>query len=203
MLTIDPNNLAERDNYKFLTGSIIPRPVALVTTLSKDLTLNAAPFSYFNIVSSNPPMISISVQRSNGEMKDTTRNAIFQKEFVVHIADESYVEQMNQTAKAYPASVSEVKEAKLTEVRSLKVKVPGIQEAKIRLECVLEQAVPLGGSGDTPACELLIGRVVQYHIHPDLYEQGRIDAESFRPISRLAGNAYSTLGTLFELERPK
>lgn len=203
MLTIDPNNLAERDNYKFLTGSIIPRPVALVTTLSKDLTLNAAPFSYFNIVSSNPPMISISVQRSNGEMKDTTRNAIFQKEFVVHIADESYVEQMNQTAKAYPASVSEVKEAKLTEVRSLKVKVPGIQEAKIRLECVLEQAVPLGGSGDTPACELLIGRVVQYHIHPELYELGRIDAESLRPISRLAGNAYSTLGTLFELERPK
>jgi len=203
LLTIDPNNLAERDNYKFLTGSIIPRPVALVTTLSKDLTLNAAPFSYFNIVSSNPPMISISVQRSNGEMKDTTRNAIFQKEFVVHIADESYVEQMNQTAKAYPASVSEVKEAKLTEVRSLKVKVPGIQEAKIRLECVLEQAVPLGGSGDTPACELLIGRVVQYHIHPELYELGRIDAESLRPISRLAGNAYSTLGTLFELERPK
>ncbi|WP_227936477.1 flavin reductase family protein [Alkalihalobacillus deserti] len=203
MKAIDPSELVERENYKFLTGSIIPRPIAFVTTLSKELVLNAAPFSYFNIISANPPMISVSVQRSNGVMKDTSRNAIEQKEFVVHIADESYLEQLNVTAKNLPSNESEVDAANLTPVISLKVKVPGIQEAKVRMECILEKAIPLGGTEKAPACELLIGRVVQYHIHEELYQNGRIDAEGLRPISRLAGNLYSNLGEFLELERPK
>ncbi len=76
MLSIDPASLSERENYKFLIGSIIPRPIAFVTTLSKDGILNGAPFSYFNIVSSNPPMISLSIQRREGQPKDTARNII-------------------------------------------------------------------------------------------------------------------------------
>jgi flavin reductase (DIM6/NTAB) family NADH-FMN oxidoreductase RutF len=76
LLSIDPTNNTERENYKFLIGSIIPRPIAFVTTLSKDGVLNGAPFSYFNIVSSNPPMISLSIQRSEGSQKDTARNII-------------------------------------------------------------------------------------------------------------------------------
>ncbi|MDT8861076.1 flavin reductase family protein [Alkalihalobacillus sp. MEB130] len=202
MKSIDPNQLAERENYKFLTGSIIPRPVAFVTTLSNEDVLNAAPFSYFNIVSSNPPMISISVARKDGKMKDTSRNAVERKEFVVHISDESYIEQINKTAKSLPPNESEITETNLTPVHSLKIKVPGIQEAKVRMECVLEQAIPLGGTKDQPACDLLIGRVVQYHIRSDLYENGRIDAQGLKPVSRLAGNAYAKLGETFELERP-
>ena len=203
MKPIDPNDLVERENYKFLTGSIIPRPVAFVTTLSKKQVLNAAPFSYFNIVSANPPMISVSVQRANGVMKDTSRNAIEQNEFVVHVADESYLQQLNLTAKGLPSHESEVEDAKLTPIESLKVKIPGIQEAKIRMECILEKAISLGGTDEEPACDLLIGRVVQYHIQEELYQNGRIDAEALRPISRLAGNFYSTLGEQIELERPK
>ena len=80
--------MSETENYKFLIGSIIPRPIAFVTTQSEDGVVNAAPFSYFNIVSSNPPMISVSVQRRNGMMKDTARNATNGKEFVVHIVDQ-------------------------------------------------------------------------------------------------------------------
>lgn len=100
MLSIDPNLQSERDNYKLLTGSIIPRPVAFVTTLSGTGVLNAAPFSYFNIVTADPPMISVSVQRKQGLPKDTARNAMELGAFVVHISDESNIEQINETAAA-------------------------------------------------------------------------------------------------------
>ncbi|MFC0472559.1 flavin reductase family protein [Halalkalibacter kiskunsagensis] len=202
MKSINPNNLAERDNYKFLTGSIIPRPVAFVTTLSKEGVLNAAPFSYFNVVSTNPPMISISVQRKNGEMKDTSRNAISLKEFVVHVSDVSYIHQLNMTAKNLPSNESEVEDANLTVIDSLKISVPGIKEARVRMECVLEEVISLGGTKERPTCELLIGRVVMYHICNELYENGKIDAKGLQPVARLAGNSYAKLGEQFELERP-
>src|SRR5690625_289867 len=98
MISINPNEKTERENYKILTGSVIPRPIAFITTLSEDGVVNAAPFSYFNIVSSNPPLLSVSVQRSKGEMKDTSRNIMRQKEFVIHIVDEDIVHNMNKTA---------------------------------------------------------------------------------------------------------
>ena len=83
MITLDPASISERDNYKLMIGSIIPRPIAWVTTLTGAGTVNAAPFSYFNIVTSNPPILSVSVQRKNGAMKDTARNAAGLGEFVV------------------------------------------------------------------------------------------------------------------------
>jgi flavin reductase (DIM6/NTAB) family NADH-FMN oxidoreductase RutF len=203
MITIDPSNQSEKDNYKLLIGSIIPRPIAFVTTLSATGVLNAAPYSYFNIVAANPPMISISVQRKNGEQKDTSRNAIESGAFVVHISDESYIEQINITAASLPSEESEVTLAELTPIASEKINVPGIAEARIRMECVLEQAIPLGGAGGSPACDLLIGRIVCFHIDEALYENGRIDPVALRPVSRLAGNSYSKLGELFEIDRPE
>ncbi|MDN4525610.1 flavin reductase family protein [Fictibacillus fluitans] len=203
MKSIDPSQLSDRENYKFLTGSVIPRPVAFVTSLTKEGILNAAPFSYFNIVSSSPPLISVSVQRSNGKPKDTARNAMEAGEFVVHISDESYVEAINKTAASLPPDESEVELATLTPVESTSVGVPGLQEASIRLECVLDQSIPLGGNDENPSCDLLIGRVVHYHIKEDLYHEGRIDAAGLKPVSRLAGNNYSRLGDVFTLERPK
>lgn len=203
MLTLDPTQLTTRDNYKLLTGSIIPRPVAFVTTLSDEGTLNGAPFSYFNIVSADPPLISISIQRQGGEMKDTSRNATAQKEFVVHVSDEMNVEKINETSASLPPHQSEIELAELTPVESIKIKVPGIQEAGMRFECMLEKAIPLGGVEGSPSCDLLIGRIVHYHIRKDLYENGRIDAQGLKPISRLAGSYYAKLGETFELKRPK
>nr|WP_279664553.1 flavin reductase family protein [Ectobacillus ponti] len=194
--------MSERENYKLLIGSIIPRPVALVTTLSEEGVLNAAPFSYFSIVASNPPLISVSVQRKGKEMKDTARNAIAKGEFVVHIGDEAYVEALNKTSASLPGDESEVDFAGLTPVPSKEIAVPGLGEAGIRMECVLEQAIQLGGNGESPACDLLIGRVVQYHVREDLYENGRIDAAALRPIGRLAGNTFVKLGETFDLQRP-
>lgn len=202
MISIDPNALPGRENYKFLSGSIIPRPVAFVTTQSSEGILNAAPFSYFNIITDEPPMISVSVQRLNGAMKDTSRNAVETGEFVVHISDESYIDQINNTAKPLPSNESEVEDSGLTPVNSIKVSVQGVKEANIRLECVLERALELGGTDGNPSCDLLIGRVVYYHIREDLYKKGRINAAGLKPVSRLAGSAYAKLGETFEIIRP-
>lgn len=202
LLSIDPANNTERENYKFLIGSIIPRPIAFVTTVSKDGILNGAPFSYFNIVSSNPPMISLSIQRSSESQKDTARNIIESKEFVVHIVDEQNVEKVNMTAASLPPDQSEIELAKLTPVDSLKVSVPGVKEAKIRMECSLEHSLELGGS-DSPGCDFIIGKVVQYHIDSDIYENGRIDPRGLAAVSRLAGTNYAKIGEIFSMERPK
>ncbi|MDM5317587.1 flavin reductase family protein [Fictibacillus sp. b24] len=203
MKSIDPQNLSIKENYKFLTGSIIPRPIAFVSTLSTDGVLNAAPFSYFNALTSNPPLIAISIGRKDGVQKDTSRNAEKTGEFVVHIPDETYIEAVNQTAANIKPDESEVELAKLTTVESVKVKVPGIAESRIRMECVVESIIPLGGTPDHPATDLLIGKVVQYHIADDLYDDGKIDAEKLKPVGRLAGSNYVKLGEIFSLERPQ
>lgn len=202
LLSIDPSVNTERENYKFLTGSIIPRPIAFVTTRSKEGVLNGAPFSYFNIVSSNPPMISLSIQRPQGRQKDTARNIIESKEFVVHIVDEQNVEKINKTAASLPPDQSEIEAAQLTPVESIKISVPGVKEAKIRMECVLEHSLELGGV-NFPGSDFIIGKVVQFHIEQNLYENGRIDAEGLAAVSRLAGQDYAKIGELFSIERPK
>ncbi|MEC0226661.1 flavin reductase family protein [Paenibacillus alba] len=203
MLAIDPSSQSERENYKLLIGSIIPRPIAFVTSLSTEGVLNAAPYSYFTIVTANPPMVAISVQRKQGVRKDTSRNAIDTGAFVVHISNETYIEQINQAATALPPEESEVALAGLTPVESVKIAVPGIAEASIRMECLLEQAIPLGGTDGTPAADLLIGRVVHFHIAESLYENGHIDAQALKPVSRLAGNSYAKLGEQFAIDRPQ
>ncbi|WP_334072732.1 MULTISPECIES: flavin reductase family protein [Paenibacillus] len=203
MRSIDPDAQSERDNYKLLTGTIIPRPIALVTTLSASGILNAAPFSYFNIVTADPPMISVSVQRKQGQPKDTARNALERGAFVVHIADESYIAQVNTTASPLPPEESEAALAELTAIASERISVPGVAEAKVRMECLLEQALPIGGKAGAPAADLLIGRVVRFHIAEAIYEDGRIDAAGLGAVSRLAGQNYARIGGVFSLQRPE
>ena len=192
----------ERDNYKLMIGSIIPRPIAFVTSLGEEGTVNGAPFSYFNVVSSNPPMVSISIQRKGSERKDTASNIYTNKEFVVHIVDEDNVGKINMTAANLPANESEVNLAGLTKVSSTNVSVPGIQEAKIRMECTLEHVVELGDP-DSPSGDLFIGKVVHFHISKDIYEDGRIDPRGLAAVSRLAGMSYAKIGEIFDMERPE
>lgn len=202
MQQIDPKQLSERENYKFLIGSIIPRPIAFVTSISEQGVVNAAPFSFFNIVSSNPPMISVSIQRKNGVMKDTARNIRSSKQFVVHIVDEENVEMVNETAANLPPEESEINRAGFTLVDSMKIDVPGVKEAKVRLECELNTALELGGDGENPGCDLIIANVKYYHIEESIYEDGRIDPLALAAISRLAGNDYAKIGEQFTMERP-
>lgn len=198
MVSIDPTQNSERDNYKLLIGSIIPRPIALVTSMSSEGVLNIAPFSYFNIVSSNPPMISLAIQRVQGEPKDTARNILEAQQFVIHIVDEDQVEQANRTAARLPKEQSELALTHFTSVESKIIAVPGLKESKVRMECQLEQAILLSGNTD-----LIIGKVVQFHIDDDIYQDGKIDPIKLGAVSRLAGNNYAKIGEIFTLERPQ
>ncbi|MEO4052262.1 flavin reductase family protein [Solibacillus sp. CAU 1738] len=202
-MNINPQDLTERENYKLLTGSIIPRPIAFVTSISDDGVVNGAPFSFFNIVSSNPPMISVSVQRKSGVMKDTARNIAANKQFVVHIVNEQNVAKVNETAANLPPDESEIDRAQFTLIDSTKVNVPGVVEAKVRFECELEQMIVLGGTEEQAGCDFIIGRVKHYFIDDAIYNEGKIDALELAAVSRLAGNSYAKIGDLFEIERPE
>ncbi|WP_214818653.1 flavin reductase family protein [Exiguobacterium sp. s59] len=201
MLSIEPSALTERDTYKFLIGSIVPRPIAFVTTRNGDV-INAAPFSYFNVVASNPPLVSVSVQRKDGVMKDTARNVLLTNELVIHVVDETNVFDVNETAANLDADESELSRTTFTLQPSDVITTPGVKEAKIRFECVLHQHVPIEHEGQTTA-DFLIARVVRFHIDRELYEHGRIDARRLAPVSRMAGNSYATLGDLFDVKRPE
>lgn len=201
MIPIDPQQNTERDNYKLLVGSIIPRPIAFVTTQSEAGVVNGAPFSYFNVVSSNPPMVSLSIQRPTGKLKDTARNIYANGEFVVHIVDRDNVAKINETAASLPPTESEVDLAGLTQVPSMVVSVPGVKESKIRMECRLVESIALGG--DEAGSDLFIGQVVQFHIDEKIYENGRIDPNGLGAVSRLAGTNYAAIGEIFSLERQK
>ena len=204
LISLDPLAMSEGDNYRFLTGTIIPRPIAIITSISNEGTVNIAPFSYFTIVSASPPMIAISVQRKNGKMKDTSQNILDSREFVVHITDESNIEDANQTAAELPPNVSELGVSNFELAESETVRVPGITNAKVRLECTLAKAIPLGGQvADDASCDLIIGNVTRYHIEESIYNDGRIDIEGLKAVSRLAGNHYMKMGEQFVLERPK
>ncbi|MDT2848275.1 flavin reductase family protein [Vagococcus carniphilus] len=201
MVSIRPEELSERDNYKFLIGSIIPRPVAVVTSVSEETIINIAPFSYFNIVTSNPPIVSLAIQRKSGEMKDTARNIVTTKEAVIHIADETSLEDINQTAANLKAIESELSLTNFTLGNSEEVSVPLIEELKIKMEVELYQHVPIGSDREVNA-DLLLLKIKKYHIVDELYHEGRIDPDLLNPVSRLAGNDYATLGEKRTIRRP-
>ncbi len=178
----------EKENYKLLSGSITPRPIAFITTLQENNKVNAAPFSYFNIVSAKPPLISVSVRYDTDKQKDTSRNILRDKEFVVHIISEDIMVKANKTSKSLSESESELEYAGLNTVDSKLIKTPGIKEAKIRMECIYETHIHF----DTT--DLIIGRVIGYHIDEDIFYDGKINFEKLRPVSRLPGSNYGLLG---------
>jgi flavin reductase (DIM6/NTAB) family NADH-FMN oxidoreductase RutF len=191
-----------RDNYKLLIGSVIPRPVAWVSTMAFDGGLNLAPFSYFQAVCSDPPTVVVSVgRRADGEWKDTAQNAVATGEFVVNIVDMDVAEQMNLTSGDYPFGMSEFELAGVTPAASNVVRPPRVAEAPIALECHLVRTLTLGH--DPGQNLLLFGEVASFYVRDDLYDNGRVDAARLRPLGRLAGNQYMKPGELFEMVRPK
>ena len=202
-MIILPSEQTKQENYKLLIGSVLPRPIAFITTKSKSGVVNAAPFSFFNVVGTEPPLIMFSCSRKpGGIMKDTAKNAIESQEFVIHIVDEENVEKINYTAIDAPEDVSEIELAGLNLLPGELVQVPRVVECKIAMECRLHRHLPLGESDGEPNADLIIGEVVCFHIEEELYSGGRIDTEKLKPVGRLAGLNYTTLGNVFEYERP-
>ena len=187
-------------NYKLLSGSIIPRPIAFVTTQNlKGISTQSR--LVFNVVNHTPPMIAIAVQRTKGNRKDTSINIEQSGEFVVHITDEAIVNDVNETAAPLEYGVNELKRTSLSMIDSDLIKVPAIKEAKVRFECKLHQIVQLGNKDN--GSDLIIGEIVMYHIDEEVYfEDSKIDANQLNPVARLAGNDYSLLGQTFTVNRP-
>ncbi|RIL70815.1 flavin reductase family protein [Staphylococcus devriesei] len=202
MKQFNPEQLSDIQNYKLLSGSVIPRPIAFVTSKDREGTLNAAPFSFFNVVNNTPPMIAIAAQRADGERKDTAVNIEQTKEFVVHITDEMNVEEINKTAAPLEAGDNELDHTALTLINSEIVDTPAIREAKVRFECKLNQIVVLGSEEN--GADLIIGEVVMYHIEDETYfEDSKINPNELKPVARLAGNDYAKLGETFTIQRPE
>ena len=202
MKFIDPKEITSLENYKLLIGSVIPRPIAFVTSISEEGIVNGAPFSYFNVVNSNPPLVSISINREGGELKDTAKNILSKKEFVVHLVNSDNVRAINETSARLPYNTSEIEKANLTLVDSTNVLVPGIKESKVKFECSLVERFEIK-DGDIVVSDLVIGRVIGYHFDEDIIDNYRTDPVKLDPISRLAGSNYSMLGEIFSLKRPK
>lgn len=205
MIKLLSEQLTAQEHYKLLSGAIVPRPIAFVTTLSTvNGAVNAAPFSFFNVVSSDPPCAIISIGRKQGKMKDTARNALANKELVIHITDESIAGEMNKTAAPLDADVSELSLTGLHTVPSDAIAVPGIQEARVRFECRLIQHIPIINDAGETTNDLLLCRVLCYHLREDVYDPatGYVNNARLQPVARLAGNDYSKLGERFSILRP-
>lgn len=185
-----PADLTALENYKLLIGAIIPRPIAWVTSLGPTGVINAAPFSAFTFVSSDPPMVGVNAGRRDGELKDTPRNIRDMKEFVVNIVSVPLGQQMHQTSADYPPGVGELKAVGLTPVESQLIKTPGILEAPVRMECRLHSILEFG---DGPAW-FMVGDVVAFHVRRDIIQNGKIDSFALDPLGRLGGPNYAALG---------
>ncbi|GGC88019.1 hypothetical protein GCM10007216_18450 [Thalassobacillus devorans] len=193
-----------QDNYKLLMGSVVPRPIAFVTSMNEDGVINAAPFSFYNIVSHNPPILMFSAGRDKGgEMKHTVANIMANQEFVVHVVNQEILNQANHTAIDAPEGVSEVKLAGLTTVPGEYVSVPRISESKIAMECVLHQHIELKDNKGNVNFDMLLGEVKCFYIENELYYDGKINIEKLKPVGRLAGPGYCYLGESFRIARPK
>ncbi len=202
MLAFDPANHSTNDIYKLMIGSIVPRPIALVSTVDENNVRNLAPFSYFTACSANPPVVVFCpMLRPVPPMaKDTLRNVIATREFVVNIVSEEFVGGMNATAAQVGPEVDEFELSGLTPIASELVKPPRVAESHVHMECRLRQVVhvsdqPGGGS-------LVLGEVLRFHVREDFIENFRIDPDKLHAVGRMAGSTYARTTDRFELERP-
>lgn len=202
MVHISSEEMSERENYKFLIGSIIPRPIALITSVSEDEVLNIAPFSYFNIVTANPPIVSVSLQRKNDSLRDTARNLLKNKEAVIHVVDVENVDDANETAASLRPDESELDKTNFTVIPSKTMETPSLEESKVRFEVELYEHVLVENEGE-PTADLMLLKINHYHIDDDLYHEGRIDPIGLGAVSRLAGHDYGEIGKIFTRARPE
>jgi flavin reductase (DIM6/NTAB) family NADH-FMN oxidoreductase RutF len=203
MVTLDPASLDITASYKLLVGTIIPRPIAFITTLCVNGQVNAAPFSTFNLVTAKPMTIVFTIAiKSDGTKKDTLLNIERTREFVVNSAGVWLVEALNHCSGEFAYGVSELEQVGLTTLPSEVVAPPRIRESAVHMECRVHSLVDVGG-GAPGSATVIIGEVVRYHIHKAAYEQGKISASELQPVARLAGLQYGLIGDVFELSRPK
>jgi flavin reductase (DIM6/NTAB) family NADH-FMN oxidoreductase RutF len=198
-MTFDFETLPQPQRYKLLVGLVVPRPIALVTSIGPGGIVNAAPFSFFNVFSEEPPLVVLGLQsRPDGAIKDTPANIRETGAFVVNLVDEALAEQMNICAVDFPRDESEIDAAGLDLLPGKSVPVPHIASAPVGLEC--RHYLTLEVSRERRLC---IGQVTCLHVRDGIVDPGnlRVDIDNYRPVARLYGNYYARLGEIFQLVR--
>ncbi len=198
-MKINPNDLSKLDRYRLLLSALVPRPIALISTIGEDGILNAAPFSFFGGLSSTPSLLGVSISKRRGERKDTARNIEYLGDFVVNIVNENIAKQMNLTSGDYPPEVDEYKVAHLTSEASEMIQSPRIAESPINLECRVFDKIEIRDSINT----LFIGEIVLFHIKDDLWAEGEVNPFDLKAVGRLGISKYCRTTDIFEMIRPK
>ena len=203
--SIDPINLETKELHKILLSSIAPRPIALASTIDSNGNVNLSPFSYFNVFSSNPPILIFSPSRRvrDNTTKHTLENAMETKEVVINVVNFPIVEQMSKSSIEYEKGINEFIETGLTQVKSILVKPPRVLESPISFECKVQDIVSLGESGG--AGQLIIAKVVQIHIDKKFIDNnGDIDSEKLDLVARMGGDWYTraTKESMFKIPKP-
>lgn len=197
MLSFDFQQLSAREKYKILIGSVVPRPIALVTTIDAQGRANAAPFSFFNALSADPPILALGVENySDLSPKDTTLNIRHNQEFTVNIVCDALVEAMNVCAVPFEPGFDELVAAGLTAIPGTRVGCPRIGEAPVALECRRMMALSIGQSR-----EIILGEVLMAHVRDDLIDPATlyIDQLSLDAIGRMGGHGYARTREYFDL----
>lgn len=198
-ISVVPSDLPPRDAYRLMTGLIVPRPIAWISTVGLDGSSNLAPFSFFNGVAGNPPTVMVSIGQRHGAPKDTLRNIQETGEFVVNMVPRGLVEAMNITAGEYGYDVDEFDLARLNKSASDDVRPPRVAEAFAAMECRVLSLIPIEGSTYT----MVLGRIVRYHLREDLMRaDGSVDTAALQPVGRLSGDEYAVVDEIFSLKRP-
>ena len=186
-MKLDPKGMDFRGLHHLLAGAVVPRPIALVSTIGENGVYNVAPLSSISIASVKPPLLSFSLstrRRKDGEKKDTLRNIEFRKEFVVNVpVVESMAEAMNRSGAEYPDHVSEFQETGLTAVMAERVYAPMVAESPVSFECRLVQILEFGEHPSVSS--LVIGEVVMAHIKDEFYAKGQLQSNQMHAVGRL------------------
>lgn len=186
--------------YKLMVSAIVPRPIAWVSTVGADGTPNLAPFSFYNGVAGPPPIVMFSPELRDGQPKDTLRNVRETGEFVLNVVDEALAAQMCHTAGDWPYAASEYDLEGLAMASSVDVRPPRVADAPVAMEARVTQIVPVIGTEYT----MVLGRIVRFHIRAGLLqENGSLDVRLLRPVARLGGAEYATIGEVFRMRAPE
>jgi flavin reductase (DIM6/NTAB) family NADH-FMN oxidoreductase RutF len=208
-MIVSPSDLSHKDLYSILLNSVAPRPIAWVSTVSAAGQPNLAPFSFFNTVCVDPPLLAFApglrqpkqAQGGLGEAKDTLRNIRETKEFVVNVVTYDLREAMNLTSGEYDASVTEFEVAKLTPQASVVVRPPRVAESPVSFECKLHQILDFSTAPTSGS--LVLGEIVSIHINDANLKDGKLDRNSLDLIGRMGGLQYTRTTQRFEMVRPK
>ena len=196
-MILDPATISPGDFYRFMISVIVPRPIAFVSTMNADGQLNVAPFSYYNAITNQPPLIGISINQRRGSPKDTYRNIEQTGEFVVNTVDEALGARMVQTSGEWPEDVDEFQLAGLTPVPSDLVKPPRVGESPVNLECRLYRSIELGTTF------FVVGEILRAHVRDEVLSEGRVDIARLKPLGRLGGDGYSVVRDVVHMPRPR